>query len=90
MMTGIDTKEVVMRILRYLIEGLGVGLIAFYIPRGRRMPLEEVFMIGLSAAVILSLTDLVLPGTISNSLRSGVGFGVGANMVGFPATKPMM
>ena len=88
-MMGVDVREVVMRALKYVVEGLAVSLAAYYIPRGRRLGLEEVVMIAITAAATFAVLDLYVP-SISSAARSGAGFGVGANLVGFPAVKPVV
>ncbi len=43
----------------------------------------EVFALGVTAACVFILLDLVSPG-IGVTARQGAGFGLGANLVGFP------
>ena len=60
-----------------------VAIAAFYIPQ-RKMNLEEVAMIALTAAATFALLDMYAP-SVGLTARQGAGFGIGANLVGFPA-----
>jgi hypothetical protein len=79
----LDLGELVKRAIKYLVEGLIVAFAAYVIP-SRRLKLEEVLLIALTAAATFTILDTYLPG-IAVSARSGAGFGIGANLVGFPA-----
>ena len=50
------------------------------------MNFEEIAFIALTAAATFSILDTYIP-TIGVSARTGAGFGIGANLVGFPATR---
>ena len=80
---GFDFGEFMRRVLKYFIEGFFVALSAFYIPQGKRLKMEEVFTIGLTAAAIFALLDMYAP-AIAPAARVGGGFGIGAKLVGFP------
>jgi hypothetical protein len=47
------------------------------------MNLDEIALIALTAAATFAVLDTYLP-SIAVSARSGAGFGIGANLVGFP------
>lgn len=81
-MYSLDLNELIKRIIKYLIEGLMVAIAAFAIPK-RSLNIEEILLIGLTAAATFAILDTYLP-TMGLSARSGVGFGIGANMVRFP------
>lgn len=74
--------EFVKRLLKYLVEGIVVAIAAYTIPQ-KKLNLQDIAIIGLSAAATFALLDLFAP-TISYAARQGAGFGVGANLVGFP------
>ncbi len=77
-------NELVKRAIKYFIEGLMVAIVAFVIPPEKRsLKLEEVAIIGLMAAATFSILDTFIP-SMGASARSGAGFGIGANLVGFP------
>lgn len=77
-----DGKELLMRIFKYVFEGLIVAIAAFMIP-GKTLKLEEILTIGVIAAATFSVLDLFAP-SVGSSVRTGAGFGIGANLVGFP------
>ena len=81
-MTGLDIQELVKRIFKYLIEGVFVAVAAYTIPK-KSLNLDEIFIIGLMAAATFSVLDVFVP-SIAASARGGAGFGIGANLVGFP------
>lgn len=76
-----DTNEMLTRIVKYLMEGLVVGLVAYILPSKTLDP-QEVILLGLTAASIFAILDLIAP-AIGSSARQGVGLGVGFNMVPF-------
>lgn len=81
-MMTMDMRELMTRILKYVVEGLMVAVAAFFIPQ-KVMKLEEIAMIALTAAATFALLDMYAP-SVGHSVRQGAGFGIGANLVGFP------
>lgn len=77
-----NLQEILKRAIKYLIEGTAVAVAAFFIPKNQPK-LEEVLMIAVTAAATFALLDLYAP-SVSAYARQGAGFGVGANLVGFP------
>lgn len=77
-----DLQEVVKRAVKYLIEGAAVAVAAYYIPQ-TEMQIEEIVMIAITAAATFALLDMYAP-SIGNAARQGTGFGIGANLSGFP------
>ena len=75
----LDLGELVKRAIKYLVEGLMVAIAAYVIPKGKGLSLDEVALIALTAAATFSILD-----TMGVTARTGAGFGIGANMVGFP------
>jgi ABC-type Co2+ transport system permease subunit len=80
-MYGLDFWEIIRRALKYLIEGIVVSLAAYYIPQKRRLNIEEILMIAVTAAATFAILDMYTP-AIGEASRLGAGFGVGANLVG--------
>jgi ABC-type Co2+ transport system permease subunit len=78
-----DLGELVKRAIKYLVEGLMVAIAAYAIPKGKGLTLEEVALIALTAAATFSILDTYIP-SMGMTARTGAGFGIGANMVGFP------
>ena len=82
-MSGVlDLGELVKRAIKYLVEGLMVAVAAYAIPK-KSLNLDEVALIALTAAATFSILDTYIP-SMAVSARSGAGFGIGANLVGFP------
>lgn len=78
----IDLGELIKRAIKYLVEGVMVALAAYSIPK-KSLNFDEVALIALTAAATFSILDTYVP-TMAVSARSGAGFGIGANLVGFP------
>ena len=81
-----DLEEVLKRAIKYLIEGICVAVAAFYIPQ-KQMKFTEIVMLAITAAATFAILDMYAP-SIGNATRQGAGFGIGANLVGFPAMNP--
>ena len=78
----LDLGELVRRAVKYLVEGVMVTIAAYAIPK-KSLNLDEVALIALTAAATFSILDTYVP-SMAVSARSGAGFGIGANLVGFP------
>ena len=72
----IDTSQ----IIKYLIEGLAVGVTAYMIMRNK-ITQQEVLTIALTAAAVFAVLDNFSP-SVSLGARLGTGFGLGAKMLG--------
>ena len=81
-MESFNVVELLRRVLKYLVEGFMVAVAAFAIPK-KSLQLDEVALIALTAAATFSILDTYLPSMAVNA-RTGAGFGIGANLVGFP------
>jgi glycerate kinase len=82
MMMGYGLAEIVNRVIKYLIEGLVIAAAAIFIPK-KALPLDEVATLAVLAAVVFAILDAVSP-SVGVTARQGAGFGIGANLVGFP------
>jgi hypothetical protein len=78
----LDLGELIKRAIKYLVEGLMVAIAAYAIPE-KSLKFDEVALIALTAAATFSILDTYVP-SMAISARSGAGFGIGANLVGFP------
>lgn len=78
----VNVNELVSRMVKYVFEGIMVAIAAYSIPK-KALNLDEICIIALTAAVTFSILDSFLP-DMASSARSGAGFGIGANLVGFP------
>lgn len=84
-MQSFDFSEFIKRVIKYLVEGVMVAVAAFAIPK-KKLDVEEIVVIALTAAMTFSILDVFVP-SMASSARGGAGFGIGANLVGFP--RPM-
>ena len=75
--------DVLTSLLKYTIEGLVVAFVALLVMNPKKPNFGELMTIGVAAFATFALLDTVSP-TIGLTARQGAGFGVGANLVGFP------
>jgi hypothetical protein len=75
-----DFNELVKRAIKYLIEGLAVGICAMLIPK-KQLTVEEIVIIALTAAATFSILDVFIPAAGTSS-RNGLGLALGANLAG--------
>jgi len=83
---GVDMGDLVARVVKYAFEGLAVALAAYLLPGymgGKSLRMSEIGMISLVAMATFALLD-VYASSVGASARTGAGFGIGANLVGFP------
>lgn len=81
-MMGYGFAEIINRIIKYLIEGLVIAAAAIFIPK-RALPMDEIATLAVLAAVVFAMLDAVSP-SVAVTARQGAGFGLGAQIVGFP------
>jgi ABC-type Co2+ transport system permease subunit len=77
-----DFSELLKRAIKYIVEGIMVAIAAYAIPK-KKLDIDEISIIALMAAATFSVLDVFVP-SIASSARGGAGFGIGANLVGFP------
>jgi hypothetical protein len=77
-----DVADLIGRFVKYAIEGLAVAIAAYVLP-GKTLKAAEVGMIALVALATFAILDIYAP-SVGASARTGAGFGIGANLVGFP------
>ena len=80
---NLDTRELCKRVIKYVLEGLMVAFAALVLPQ-KKMKVEDVLGLALVAAATFAVLDMYAPNTAATA-RQGAGFGIGANLVGFPA-----
>ena len=78
----VDVEELLKRATKYLVEGIMVAIAAYAIPK-RSLNVDEVLLIALTAAATFTIMDAYLP-SMAVAARTGAGFGIGGNLVGFP------
>ena len=64
------TSEVLNRVIKYLVEGLFVAMAALFIPR-HRLPMDEIITLGVVAAAIFAILDVVSPSIGATARRIG-------------------
>lgn len=69
--------------IKYIVEGIMVALAAFAIPK-KSLKMDEIALIALTAAATFSILDTYIP-SMGSQAKLGAGFGIGANLVGFPS-----
>ena len=75
----IDYSEVFGRILKYLVEGIAVGLVCYFVAQ---LNTDQIIIIAVSAAAIFAILDMYSP-VISNGVRIGAGVSVASHFIGF-------
>ena len=75
--------EFLTAVLKYTIEGLVVAFVALLVMNPKKPNFGEILTIGVAAFATFALLDVFSPG-IGVTARQGAGFGIGANLVGFP------
>lgn len=81
MLNGLfDLDEFVKRAIKYLILGLILAIVAYTIPK-KNLNVEEVVIIGLSAAASFAILDIFAP-SIGQAARTGAGYGIGLGLTG--------
>jgi hypothetical protein len=78
-----DLSDVLTAVLKYLIEGLVVAFVALLVLNPKKPNFGEILTIGVAAFATFALLDTFSP-SIAVTARQGAGFGIGANLVGFP------
>ena len=78
---NVNVQNLVIKAIKYIIEGLAVAVAAYYIPKNK-LNVEDIVIIGVTAAAIFAVLDVFSPST-GEAVRFGAGFGIGANQVGF-------
>jgi len=76
----IDFPELIKRIVKYLVLGLMVSIVAIVIPK-KSLNLEEIVLLALAAASTFAVLDVFLP-SVGESARFGLGATLGSNLAG--------
>jgi hypothetical protein len=79
---SINVKEIIKRVIRYLVEGGAVACASAILPK-KALKMDEILMIALVAAATFSILDTYIP-SMGASARNGAGLGIGFNLVGWP------
>ena len=73
----LDFSEILSRILKYLMEGLAVGLACYF----TKLKMDEIIIIAVTAAATFAILDMYTP-QVSDAARLGTGFGIGSQFAG--------
>lgn len=76
-----NTQEMLTRVVKYLLEGLVVGIVAALLP-SKSLSSHEIILLSLTAASIFAVLDLVAPASMGSASRFGVGIVSGASLLG--------
>jgi hypothetical protein len=74
--------EVAKRGVKYLIEGLAIALVAYYLLH-KKLDSREIAILAVTAALVFAILDTFSP-TVAYGARFGAGFGIGQTMFGLP------
>ena len=75
-----DSTEFIVRLCKYLLEGIVVAVAAFFFA-DTGISWDSILLIGLTAACTFALIDSLAP-ALSASVRQGAGLGIGLKMTG--------
>lgn len=78
-----DLGQLFNRAVKYLVEGLVVGIAVLLVSK-KRMKLDEIALIALTASATMVLLDTYVP-SLSSSFKQSAGWGLGFRLVGFPS-----
>ena len=78
---NIDFKDVIKRVIKYLVEGLAVAFVAYYFVGKGKLNIKDIVYLGITAAFVFAILDTFSP-TISLGARFGAGFGIGQGLFG--------
>jgi ABC-type Co2+ transport system permease subunit len=79
-MSGFDLGEFLKRVVKYLVEGLIVAIAVYAIPK-KSLNVEEIVIIGLTAAATFAVLDVFLP-SVAASAKQGLGIAIGTGLSG--------
>jgi hypothetical protein len=77
-----NLRELMKRVVKYLVEGIMVALAALILPT-QRLNMNEVTLLALTAAATFSILDTFIP-SMGSGARQGASLGIGFGLVGFP------
>ena len=83
----LDFNELLKRAIKYLVLGLVIAIVAYSIPK-QRLKVEEIVVVGLSAAATFAILDIFAP-SIGQAARTGAGCGIGLGVTGGLPFRPV-
>ena len=86
--SGLLLGDVVLRLVKYVVEGLAVAGAAWLVTsKGKRVDGTALVLLGVTAAAVFAILDLFAP-AVGAGTRQGAGFGLGFGLVGVPPIMP--
>lgn len=79
---SINIQEIFTRLVKYIVEGTVVAIVAYMIP-DKPLHLMEIILLALTAAFVFSVLDAYAP-SMGASARTGTGLGLGIGLSGLP------
>lgn len=80
---SLDVWEALVRLMKYLLEGIAVGIVSYWVTKPTRGNFNEILVIALTAAAVFAVLDVLAP-AMSAGARQGAGMGAGFKLMGFP------
>lgn len=80
---SLDVWEALVRLMKYLLEGIAVGIVSYLVTKPARGNYNEILVIALTAAAVFAVLDVLAP-AMSAGARQGAGMGAGFKLMGFP------
>ena len=81
-MNSFDSRELCRRVVKYLLMGTIIAVCALVLP-SHKLDFESIIALALVSGATFAIIDTFIP-TMSYPVQLGAGFGIGANLVGFP------
>jgi len=85
MYQSMDSRELCKRVVKYVLQGLVIAVSALLLPKPK-IDFEAIIALGLVAAATFAIIDTLMP-SLNFPVQLGAGFGIGANLVGFPGGR---
>ena len=79
---NLELRDVLVKIVKYLVEGLAVAFVAYYLVGRNKLNIRDIVILGITAAFVFAILDIFTP-TIALGARFGAGFGIGQGLFGF-------
>ena len=74
----IDFSEILGRALKYLMEGIAVGIACYFTAK---LSMDQIIIIAVTASATFAILDMYTP-QVSSAARMGTGFGIGSQFAG--------
>lgn len=84
-MYEIDTNELVVRLIKYLFQGLMIAIVAYLLDMigPNKLNTWEIGILAATAACVFAILDILSP-TYTQSAQQGIGLAAGFKLMRFP------